>query len=232
MSAAPRREALTAGLRAVAPMVAAIIPFGMTAGVAGLDAGLGPALTMGMSLIVFAGASQLASIQLLDAGAAAPLVVLTALVINLRMIMYSAHLAPHFHHLPVGWRAFMAYILTDQAYALASARLMNDAAARCNHYFYLGVALPLWVVWQFATAFGYWAGTAMPPGWELGFIVPLIFLALLMMALTSRPALIAALVGGSLAVLGQGLPAGLGLTLAALAGIAAGVMAEGRGAHA
>ena len=223
----PRRQAFRDGLGAVAPMVAAILPFGVTAGVAGLDAGLGAALTLGMSLIVFAGASQLASIQLIDAGAAAPLVVLTALIINLRMVMYSAHLAPHFRHVSAGGRSLMAYILTDQAYALTISRVMTRDADGFHHWFYFGVALPLWGVWQIATAFGYWAGTAMPPAWELGFIVPLIFLALLVMSITSRPGLIAALVAGALSVLGRDLPAGLGLTLASLAGIIAGVMAEG-----
>lgn len=225
--ASARQQAFSEGLKAVAPMVAAIVPFGVTAGVAGLDAGLGAALTLGMSLIVFAGASQLASIQLIDAGAAAPLVVLTALIINLRMLMYSAHLAPHFRHVGAGSRSLMAYILTDQAYALTISRVMTRGGERFNHWFYFGVALPLWGVWQLATAFGYWAGTAMPPAWELGFIVPLIFLALLVMSISSRPGVIAALVAGSLSVLGRDLPAGLGLTLASLAGIVAGVVAEG-----
>ncbi|KAF0282512.1 AzlC family ABC transporter permease [Spiribacter roseus] len=225
--ASARQQAFSDGLKAVAPMVAAIVPFGVTAGVAGLDAGLGAALTLGMSLIVFAGASQLASIQLIDAGAAAPLVVLTALIINLRMLMYSAHLAPHFRHVGAGSRSLMAYILTDQAYALTISRVMTRGGVRFNHWFYFGVALPLWGVWQLATAFGYWAGTAMPPAWELGFIVPLIFLALLVMSISSRPGVIAALVAGSLSVLGRDLPAGLGLTLASLAGIVAGVVAEG-----
>ena len=222
-----RRAAVFAGMRAVAPMVAAVMPFGVTAGVAGLDAGLGLDLTMALSVIVFAGASQLAALQLIDAGAASTLVVATALLINLRMLMYSAHLAPYFRHLPVRWRAPMAYLLTDQAYALTVTRVMGDEPLPANHWFYLGAALPLWVFWQLSTGFGYWAGTALPPSWELGFIVPLIFLALLVPSVNSRPSLIAAVVGGSGAVLGQGLPAGLGLTLGALAGIAAGVIAEG-----
>ncbi len=207
-------------------MVAAIIPFGVTAGVAGLDAGLSAELTMGLSVVVFAGASQLAALQLIDAEAASILVWVTALLINLRMLMYSAHLAPHFQYLPLRWRAPMAYLLTDQAYALTVPRLMADDPPPANHWFYLGVALPLWVVWQLATAFGFWAGTALPPSWELGFIVPLIFLALLMPAVRTRPSAVAAAVGGSGSVLGQALPAGLGLTLGALAGIAAGVLAE------
>ena len=207
-------------------MVAAIIPFGVTAGVAGLDAGLSAELTMGLSVVVFAGASQLAALQLIDAEAASILVWVTALLINLRMLMYSAHLAPHFQYLPLRWRAPMAYLLTDQAYALTVPRLMADDPPPANHWFYLGVALPLWGVWQLATAFGFWAGTALPPSWELGFIVPLIFLALLMPAVRTRPSAVAAAVGGSGSVLGQALPAGLGLTLGALAGIAAVVLAD------
>ena len=221
-----RYAALQSGLRAVAPMVAAVTPFGVTAGVAGLDAGWSAVMTLGMSVIVFAGASQLASIQLLDAGAAVPLVIAAALLINLRMLMYSAHLAPYFSHLPQRWRVPMAYMLTDQAYALSVSRLINNAELAHPQWFFVGAATPLWVVWQFATGFGYWAGTAMPASWEIGFFVPLIFLALLVPAVNSRPALVAAGVAGSLSVLGSGWPAGLGLTLGALAGIAAGVLSE------
>ncbi len=221
-----RRQALAAGLKAVAPMVAAVTPFGVTAGVAGMDAGLTAEMTMGLSLIVFAGASQLAAIQLIDAGAATVLIVVTALLINLRMLMYSAHLAPHFGHLPLRWRAPMAYMLTDQAYALTIPQVLADQPQANTHWFYLGAAIPLWGMWQIATGFGIWAGAALPASWELGFIVPLIFLALLMPSIKSRPALIAAAVAGSISVLGRGMPAGLGLTLGALAGIVAGVVAE------
>ncbi|MEX0375430.1 AzlC family ABC transporter permease [Spiribacter pallidus] len=226
------RAAFVAGLQAVAPMVAAIVPFGVTAGVAGLDAGLGPWVTMGMSVVIFAGASQLASIQLLDAGAAVPLVIVTALLINLRMVMYSAHLAPHFQQASGPTRSLMAYLLTDQAYALTISRVMDDRPLLAGHCFYLGAALPLWGVWQIATAFGYWAGAAVPAGWELGFFVPLIFLALLVMSIRSLPGLLAAAVAGTIAVAGAGLPAGLGLTLGAVAGIATGVVAERWGSHA
>jgi predicted branched-subunit amino acid permease len=226
------RAAFVAGLQAVAPMVAAIVPFGVTAGVAGLDAGLGPWVTMGMSMVIFAGASQLASIQLLDAGAAVPLIIATALLINLRMVMYSAHLAPHFPQASGPTRSLMAYLLTDQAYALTISRVMDDQPLPAVHCFYLGAALPLWGVWQIATAFGYWAGAAVPASWELGFFVPLIFLALLVMSIRSLPGFLAAAVAGAIAIAGAGWPAGLGLTLGAVAGIVTGVVAERWSAHA
>lgn len=221
-----RRQAFIAGLQAVAPMLPGVVPFGMTAGVAGLDAGLGGALAFAMSVVVFAGASQIASAQLLGAEAAPALVVLTALLINLRMVMYSASLAPHFAPLPLRWRLPMAYLLTDQAYALSIQRLLGHRRPELTHWFYLGAGLTLWIVWLCATAAGIAAGSAVPASWELGFIVPLIFLGLLVPTVSTRPALVAAATAGTLAVAGRGLPAGVGLTLAAFAGIAAGVLAE------
>lgn len=123
-----RRQAFTAGLQAVAPMLPGVVPFGMTAGVAGLDAGLGGELAFAMSVVIFAGASQIASAQLLGAEAAPALVVLTALLINLRMVMYSASLAPHFAPLPLRWRLPMAYLLTEAA-GVDLARLGAGAVA-------------------------------------------------------------------------------------------------------
>lgn len=221
-----RREAYVAGMQAVAPMLPGVVPFGMTAGVAGLDAGLGGELAFAMSVVIFAGASQIAAAQLLGADAAPALVVLTALLINLRMVMYSASLAGHFAPLPLRWRVPMAYLLTDQAYALTIQRLLRRHPGQEAHWFYLGAGLTLWVTWLCATGAGIAAGSAVPPAWELGFIVPLIFLSLLVPAIGSRPGLVAAVTAGVLSVLGRGLPAGLGLTLAALAGIAAGVVTE------
>lgn len=220
-----RGHAFMAGLQAVAPMLPGVVPFGMTAGVAGLDAGLGGELAFAMSAVIFAGASQIAAAQLLGADAAPALVVLTALLINLRMVMYSASLAGHFAPLPLRWRVPMAYLLTDQAYALTIQRLIGRRPGPA-HWFYLGAGATLWLVWLCATGAGIVAGSAVPPAWELGFIVPLIFLSLLVPSINSRPALLAALSAGVLSVLGRGLPAGLGLTLAALAGIAVGVTAE------
>ena len=72
-----------------------------------------------MSFIVFAGAAQLAAVQLIAGGGSAVVVILTALIINLRFVMYSASLAPHFRRLSARWKALLAYLLTNQAYAVA-----------------------------------------------------------------------------------------------------------------
>ena len=223
-----RRSAFSNGFLAVVPIIPGVIPFGMICGVTAIKAGLSPAAAMGMSVFIFAGASQLAAIQLLAQGALPAVIVFTALVINLRFAMYSASLAPHFQHLPKRWRWPLAYLLTDQAYAMSINHYLNTSTVPLahKHWFYLGIASTMWLVWQPATAAGILLGAAVPSSWSLDFAIPLTFMALLIPGLRDRPTLVAALVGGGVAVFATALPFNLGLVLAAVSGIAAGLVAE------
>jgi 4-azaleucine resistance transporter AzlC len=221
------RSAFLAGVRDVAPMILGVAPFGTITGVAAVGVGLTPAEAMGMSLLVFAGASQLAGIALIGQGAAAAVILLTTFMINLRMAMYSASLSVYLRGLGTGTRVGLAYLMTDQAYAFSVLRYRREPEAPRRDY-YLGVAVPLWIVWQLATAAGALAGAQVPPGWQLDFAIPLTFLALLAPAVRDRPGLAAAIVGGGLALALRGLPYNLGLVIASLAGIAGGTALEGR----
>ncbi|MCP1675948.1 4-azaleucine resistance transporter AzlC [Natronocella acetinitrilica] len=221
-----RRRATMAGFRAIGPMLPGVVPFGMTAGIAALEAGLGPAVGIGLSIIVFAGAAQLVIAQLIGDGALPIIVVLTALVINLRMVMYSASLAPYFGNLSMAWKTTIAYLLTDQAYAVSITRFMAGLDRKLRPWYYLGVAAPIWTVWLTATVLGVWVGAAIPEAWQIGFALPLVFLVLLVPVVRSRPSVIAAAVGGSVAVIAYSAPYHLGLTLGAIAGVVSGVMAE------
>ncbi|WP_435062501.1 AzlC family ABC transporter permease [Halobaculum sp. EA56] len=217
------------GVRDTLPLLLGVVPFALVAGVAGVEAGLTPLQTVGLSVVVFAGASQLAAIELLGADAALGVVVLTVVVINLRMLMYSASIAPYFRVLPARVRAGCAYLLTDQAYALALARYTSDrdrGADTRRPYYYLGVAVTLWVVWQAGTVAGVVFGAAVPDGWRLGFAVPLVFLALLVPAVSDAPSLAAAVVAAAVAVAGAGLPFNAGLVVGAVVGVLVGIAAE------
>jgi len=214
-----------AGVRDALPLLLGIVPFALVAGIAAIEAGLTPAQALGMSVIVFAGASQLAAIELLGETASLAVVVATAVVINLRMSMYSASIAPHFRHLRRRTRAVLAYVLTDQAYALAVAKYADDEGTDRKRY-YLGVAVTLWTVWQVGTLAGVFVGAQVPSEWGLTFAVPLVFLALLVPAMTDRPTTLAAVVGGGVAVLAAGFPFNLGLLAGAACGIAAGLVTE------
>ncbi|WP_394296540.1 AzlC family ABC transporter permease [Halorubrum halophilum] len=214
-----------AGVRDVSPLLLGIAPFALVAGIAAVDAGLGLAEAVGMSVIVFAGASQLAAIDLIGSNAPFAVVVGTAVVINLRVVMYSASIAPHFADYGRRFRAGLAYLLTDQAYALSVAEYeANPERSRWRYYF--GAAAALWVVWQIGTVVGVVVGAGVPDAWGLTFAVPLVFLALLVPAMKDRPTTAAGVAGGTIAVVAAGLPLNLGLLAGAVSGIAVGLLTE------
>ncbi|WP_435335638.1 AzlC family ABC transporter permease [Haloarchaeobius sp. TZWWS8] len=217
------RTDFVAGAREAAPILLGVIPFGLIAGVSALEAGLDPLHAVGMSTIIFAGASQLAAIDLLGRDAPAAVVVLTVVVVNLRMMMYSASISPYFRPFSRGWKWLCAYLLTDQAYALSLTEFRETAREeRSRKWYYLGAAVTLWVVWQAATIGGVVLGASLPAGLSLEFAVPLTFMALLFPALKDRSTWTAALVAGAVAIPATLLPFDLGLVVASVLGIGAG----------
>ncbi|HWQ12764.1 MAG TPA: AzlC family ABC transporter permease [Roseiflexaceae bacterium] len=219
------REEFLAGARAQLPIILGAAPFGMIYGALAMSAGLSPAAAQAMSAIVFAGSSQFIGAGLFAAGAPWPVIVLTTLVVNLRHALYSASVAPFVAHLPARWKVALAYLLTDEAYAVAIQRLRAPGETRERHWYILGTGLALWVSWQLATAVGVFLGAQVPAGWGLDFALPLTFIALLVPTLGNRPTALAALVAAAAALLGAGLPYKLGLLAAACTGIAAGMIA-------
>jgi predicted branched-subunit amino acid permease len=213
------------GARGALPILLGVIPFAMICSVAAVSVGLTPFEAMGMSFIVFAGASQLAVLQLMGEGAFWLVMVLTAWVINLRFTMYSAALAPYLQKEPVHRKAPFVYILSDQAFGVTMSHFANQMPANPAWYYY-GAAGTIALTWNISAIVGALLGTLVPESWGLDFAFPLSFMALMFAALKDRPAVLAALVGGTSAVLAKGMPYNLGLVLAALLGIGAGVLVE------
>lgn len=210
------------GARDMLPIVVGMAPFGLVAGIAAVEAGLPTWAGNAFSTIIFAGAAQLAALDLIGGGANPWVVVGTVAVINARFLMYSASLAVRFGGESPARRAVMAYLLTDQAYALVMTRGDGDTARRHGWVYYVGGAAPLWAAWQVYTLLGAVAGSVIPPDVPLGFAIPLVFAALLVPAVVDRATLAAACTSGVVAVLAGGLPANLGLLVAAGTGIAVG----------
>jgi 4-azaleucine resistance transporter AzlC len=216
------------GVRDVSPMLLGIIPFGAISGAAAVGAGIPAEVALGMSVVVFAGAAQLAAVQLIAGGASAVVVLLTTTIINLRFVMYSASLAPQLERLSMRWKAPLAYLLTDQSYAVAVTRPEDDAGPKGKGLYLLGASLALWVVWQASTVLGILLGAYVPEGSSLEFVIPLTFLALLFPAITDRATGAAAGSAAVVAVLAGGLPLNLGLIVAAVAGVAVGLLLQKR----
>jgi len=216
---------LRRGVQDSLPLLLGLVPFGVVAGIAATEAGLGLVGAVWTSVVVFAGASQLAALELIGDDAPLAVVVLTAVAINLRLVMYSASIAPYFRALSLRWKAGLAYVLTDQAYALSVSQYRDGGPVDRPSY-YLGVAGTLWLAWQAATVAGAVVGTGVPEAWGLKFAVPLVFLPLLVPAIEDRPTALAALVGGVVALAGTSIPFDLGLLTGASAGILAGAGAD------
>jgi len=217
------------GVAAIAPILIGIVPFGLIYGIAAVEAGIDPVPAIAMSSIVFAGAAQLAMVDLIGGDAALVVIVATALVINARMLMYSAALTPHLRDLSFADRLLGGYLITDQAFAVTAVRLADPIEERAlRRAFYLGSAIPLWVSWQISTTVGVILGASIPDEWSLEFAVPMVFLALLVPTIKDTGTRVAAAVSGTVAVLAAPLAFNAGLVTAAVAGIVAGLLAEGR----
>ena len=214
------------GVVSMAPLMIGVIPFGLVFGVAAAASSIGGAVGWSSSWIIFGGAAQLATIQLLDESAAAVVVIATALVIQARHLMYSAAMAPHFREFPAAWRWGLPYLLTDQAFAVSITRYETVTDPVYKRWFFFGAGMTLWIPWQITTGIGVLLGTQVPEAWSLEFAIPLVFLALLIPTLKDRPAVVAAVVGGGVALIGSALPYGLGLMVGAASGVVAGVLAE------
>lgn len=224
-----RASVVTRASRDAIPVFLAYAPFGLALG-ATLAATHIPPLIAWSSSLVFGGAAQLLAVQMLDTGASVAVVVLGALVVNARMLLYGAALAPYTAAWPGRWRWLGAYLLIDPVYALAVNRFQgpDSGTARDRLRYYLAVGLILWTAWMALTAAGMLLGGVLPTSLPLDRIAPLTFLLLLLPMLTSRPAYAAAAVGGFVAVVASRLPLGLGLLAGAAAGIAVGGYLAGR----
>jgi 4-azaleucine resistance transporter AzlC len=218
------RTEFIAGARAQLPILLGVAPFGAIYGVLAVGAGLSPLAAQAMSAIVFAGSSQFMAAGLFGV-TPWPVIVLTAFVMNLRHALYSASVAPYLAHLPRRWKLGLAYLLTDEAYAVAIQRFRAPGSTADRHWYLLGTGLALWLTWQLSTAVGVFLGAQAPGTWGLDFALALTFIAILVPSLADRPSVMAALVAAVVALLGATLPYKLGLLLAACAGIAAGLAA-------
>ncbi len=222
----PFRRGVAEGL----PFIVIMVPFGALFGVLATESGLPLAQVMGFSVMVIAGASQFTAVQLMADGVPAIIVVLSALAVNLRMVMYSAAMVPHLGPAPAWQRAIIAYLLVDQTYALSAQTFEEERAwsVADKVAYFAGTALPVFPAWVGATWIGAVLGAQVPASWQLDFALPLAFLALVGPLLRTRAHVAAAFVSiaGTLAL--WWVPWNLGLILAAVAALIVGAEVERR----
>lgn len=217
-----RRDAIRQGIRRILPFSLLAGPFGLVYGATAASNGIadGPAILA--SFAILAGASQIALVDLIADGASWVAAVGTALVINMRFALYSASLAPAFRDFPSRWRFPLTHLLTDQASVVSILEYEERADPAYRRWFTLGAALFFVTPWWIGTTIGVLVGGDIPEGWQIGFAVPLMFTALLIPTITSRPKLVAAVVGAGVALSTTWLPDGVNIMIGGGAGILAG----------
>jgi predicted branched-subunit amino acid permease len=207
------------GLRTGLPTLFGIAAWGLVVGIAMIKAGLTIPQSLGMTLLVFAGSAQLASLPLIAANAPVWVVFATALVVNLRFVIFSALLAPHFSHLPWRQRLMLGYISGDMTVALFLQRYPSEAPAKGKLSYLKGLMYPNWIAWQGGSVAGILLGSAVPPQWGLGFAGTLAIVCIMVPLVANKAAVCGVLVAGAVAVAAFGLPYKLGLLAAVLAGM-------------
>jgi predicted branched-subunit amino acid permease len=228
MSSATVKSAYLAGVKTGLPFILVAAPFSLLFGVVATEAGLTLAQAMGFSIVVIAGASQFAALQLMVENASVALVLLAALAVNLRMAMYSASLVPFIGAAPFWQRALVSYVNFDHTYiasmALYEAQPKMSVPERI--WFFFGVSTPLVPLWIAMTAVGAKVGSAIPPEYALDFALPITFLAMIGPMLRTLAHVAAALTSMVVALALLWLPAGTGLVIAAGCAMCAGVLVE------
>jgi predicted branched-subunit amino acid permease len=214
------------GVAEAIPMGIGIAAWGLVAGVAMAKSGMGVPLAILMSVLVYAGSAQIASLPLISAGAPMWVVWATTLCVSLRFMAFSFHYRPYFAHLPRRRRLALSFIMGDSSFALFIRRFPEPVPGGDYQDYFLGSALLTFGVWEVSIITGILMGHGIPASWNLGFAGTMALLALTCTQLRSPVTSVAAVVAGCAAVAAYALPLKLNIIVAIAAAVAIGVLAD------
>ena len=197
-----RLKILAKGAIDVSPLMIPVVPFGIIYGVIGMDLGIGPYMTLGLSFIVFGGASQIILLQLFSGGASSLVILSSVGAVNARHVLYGAVLSEHLSNLKLSWKVILSYVMTDQAFAVSNNYFKKNNKDNNYHYHLLGSGFTCWTIWQVSTILGIVLGSVIPEELGLSFTISLTFLALLISDFRKFKNIIVMLVSGIVATIG------------------------------
>lgn len=212
------------GLREMAAVSPGLAAWGLMTGVTMVKSGMSTFEAVAMSLLVFAGSSQLAAIPLIAAGAPVWVIWATAFCVNLRFVVFSAHMRPYLMHLPLRWRLFNGYLTADLSYVMFTKRFHHpatDVGGQRDQLAYLGGGSFFnWTSWQAASLLGIALANTIPTQWGLGFAGILALLGVLSSLASSPLRIVSAGVAGAAAVAAWALPLRLNILVAIACAVA------------
>jgi predicted branched-subunit amino acid permease len=226
LSALWRHPEFRRGARDMSGISLGLAAWGLVTGVAMVKSGLGVPLSLFMSLVVFSGSSQLASLPLIAAGAPIWVVWATACCVNLRFVIFSVQWRPYFGHLARRQRLALGYFTADLNYVVFMRRFPHPRPEPGQTQYFLGGVAANWTSWQLPSIAGIVLADTVPTHWGLGFAGTLALLALVYSLLSDRRTWLAAVVAGSAAVAAFALPLKLNIVVAIAAAVAVGLLID------
>ena len=227
------------GARDMMPALVAMVAWGVVTGVAMVQSGLSTWQALGMALMVYAGSAQLTSLPLFAAAAPLPIIWASAMIVNLRFVLYAVAVRPFFRKF--SWPRRLLYgfgnvdVLTaDFMRRFDPARLNTPALLSDGHgdferqaiAYFEGAAITIWFVWTMSSIAGILLAQSIPATWGLDYVGTLALIALLLPLVADRAARVCVLVAGIVAALCVTLPLKLGVLVAMLAGVAAAMVVD------
>jgi 4-azaleucine resistance transporter AzlC len=222
-----RSDDFRRGFVEMLPLWPGVVAFSAAYAIAAGSAGFTPLEIIAMSVLIFAGSAQVAIVALYASGAGLIPIALTALLLNLRHVIYGLSLNRWLPERTSPPKAVLAFFLTDESYGITT---RSQLAGKVSALYLFGISLSLWVSYVPATTLGVLVGGALPSTERLSldFIFPLTFVALLVPLLRKRVDFTVALLAGGLMLLLDGnLPDGLSIVAVIGIGAVAGMLLDG-----
>ncbi|WP_026201011.1 AzlC family ABC transporter permease [Cupriavidus sp. UYPR2.512] len=220
------RDGFIAGARRFAPSLPAVFSWGLVTGVAMSKSVLTVPEAIGMSLLVYAGSAQLAVLPLFAAGLPLWTIWLTAAMVNLRFVIFSAGMQPHFSYLTLARRTVLGFFNGDLHFVYFMQRYSTPGSEPGKEGYFWGMALTNFAMWQVSSILGIVLASMFPDSWGLGLAGTMALIPVMIATINSRSTLMAVVISAVLALLCLDLPYRLGLVVAVVGAIAAGMASD------
>ncbi|MED5283387.1 MAG: AzlC family ABC transporter permease [Chloroflexota bacterium] len=206
------------------PLQLGVFPFGIAYGILGIEVGLTNIQTYLLSIIIFAGVSQIVFAQLVSTFTPSFMIVGTIGIVNLRHILYGVSLSSYLKKLSLKWRIILSYLITDEAFAISYKRFSEEKKTKYMHFHLLGSGITLWTSWQISTLIGIFIGPSIPNSLNLEYVIPLSFIAIVVVSINTKIKLIVFIMSALFSILLRDLPWNLWIITSALISIIIGVL--------
>ena len=187
------------GVKQALPIMLGYVPLGIAYGVLAQQANIGLWPTAGLSIFVFAGASQFMAVSMIQNGIMPGAIILSTFIVNIRYVLMSASLSPKLNSWKTWQRILLGGVMSDETFILHS---LNFGNGNQDFISAMSINLSAYLSWAVSSVLGYNMGMliAAPEAWGFDFALPAMFVGLLLSACKNKAAVTAAVAGGVISV--------------------------------